>query len=173
MIISVDELKRFVTTNKTNEELEIELLALESQIRAYTNNNFQNKNIRFKTNASNSKLNLATPLLKVGDTIQISQSKYNDGVYVIQSIDEGLSLDNELIDEQGLLITKIEYPKDVQMGVVKMLKWNIERGDKVGVQSETISRHSVSYFNMDGDNSILGVPKSLIGFLKPYMKARF
>ena len=49
----------------------------------------------------------------------------------------------------------------------------LDNGDKVGVQSETISRHSVTYFNLDGDNSSMGFPKSLTGFLKPYMKARF
>lgn len=43
----------------------------------------------------------------------------------------------------------------------------------VSIQSETISRHSVTYFNMEGDNSSMGFPKSLLGFLKPYMKARF
>ncbi len=66
-----------------------------------------------------------------------------------------------------------EYPMDVKMGTINMLNWNLENREKVGIQSETISRHSVTYFNMDGDNSIMGYPKSLLGFLKPYMKARF
>jgi len=30
-----------------------------------------------------------------------------------------------------------------------------------------------TYINMDGDNSVMGYPRSLLGFLKPYMKARF
>ena len=30
-----------------------------------------------------------------------------------------------------------------------------------------------TYFNMDGDNSVMGYPRSLLVFLKPYMKARF
>ena len=66
-----------------------------------------------------------------------------------------------------------EYPMDVKMGVINMLNWDLENRSKVGIQSETISRHSVTYFNMDGDNSVMGYPKSLLGFLKPYMKARF
>ena len=174
MIISVDELRKFINTNLTNEILQAQLEALESLIRNYTNNNFQNRNIRFKVNASNSKLQLlSTPLLKVEDTIEISQSKYNNGVYVIKSNEEGITLDKELYDEQDLLITKVIYPLDVKMGVVEMMKWSINNRDKVGIQSETISRHSVSYFNMDGDNSTIGFPKSLVGFLKPYMKARF
>lgn len=71
------------------------------------------------------------------------------------------------------LTPKGEYPMDVKMGVVNMLNWDLENRDKVGIQSETISRHSVTYFNMDGANSSMGYPKSLLGFLKPYMKARF
>ena len=66
-----------------------------------------------------------------------------------------------------------EYPMDIKMGVVNMLNWDLENRDKVGIQSETISRHSVTYFNMDGDNSVMGYPKSLLGFLKPYKRARF
>ena len=66
-----------------------------------------------------------------------------------------------------------EYPMDVKMGVMNMLNWNLENREKVGIQSETISRHSVTYFNMDGDNSTMGYPKSLLGFLKPYKRARF
>ena len=66
-----------------------------------------------------------------------------------------------------------EYPMDVKLGVVNMLNWDLANRDKVGIQSETISRHSVTYFNMDGDNSTMGYPKSLLGFLKPYMRARF
>ena len=66
-----------------------------------------------------------------------------------------------------------EYPMDIKMGVLDMLKWDLENRKKVGIQSETISRHSVTYFNMDGDNSTIGYPKALVGFLKPYKKARF
>ena len=72
-----------------------------------------------------------------------------------------------------MLITKVVYPFDVQMGIINMLKWDLDNRNKVGIASESISRHSVTYFNMDGDNSSIGYPKSLVGFLKPYMKARF
>lgn len=84
-----------------------------------------------------------------------------------------MGLNESLTAESDVLVTKVEYPMDVQMGVVNMLSWDLSNRDKVGIQSETISRHSVTYFNMDGDNSTIGYPKSLVGFLKPYMKARF
>lgn len=66
-----------------------------------------------------------------------------------------------------------KYPMDVKMGVVNLMKWELNNRDKVGVASESISRHSVTYFDMTGDNSVNGYPKALMGFLKPYMKARF
>ena len=114
MIISAEEVKKFITTTEDDAVLEAKLQALEASIQRYTNNDFQR---------------CLTP--------------------------EG------------------EYPADVKMGVVYMLKWDLENRDKVGIASETISRHSVTYFNMDGDNSTMGYPKSLLGFLKPYMRARF
>lgn len=113
MIISIEELKKYITTTLDDSVLEAKLQALEASIQRYTNNNFQRC----------------------------------------------------LIDG--------EYPPDVKMGVVNMLQWDIDNRGKVGIQSETISRHSVTYFNMDGENSLMGYPKSLLGFLKPYMRARF
>ena len=173
MIISVDKLKKFITTNEDKEVLEAKLQALEVLIRKYTNNNFQNRNIRYKCNAKGNKLDIITPYLAVGDTVQISGSEFNNGLFVVDSVEDGIKLDNYLFDEEDVLVTKIEYPLDVQMGVVNMLKWDLDNRDKVGIASETISRHSVTYFNMDGDNSTIGYPKSLVGFLKQYMKARF
>lgn len=173
MIISVDRLKLLISTTESDQVLEGKLQALEHLIRKYTNNSFQQRNIRFYCDIYGSKLVLNTGFLHVGDTVQISESKYSDGVYHIVDDSDGFVLNKNVIDENKVLVTKVEYPDDVQMGVVNMIRWDIENRSKVGIQSETISRHSVTYFNMDGDNSILGYPKSLTGFLKPYMKARF
>ena len=174
MIISVNILKQYVKTDEVDEVLEAKLQALELLIRKYTNNNFQNRNIRFACSSINGKLQLSTNLLKVGDTIEVSQTMFNDGLYVIKAINNGeIELDIPLIEEPFILITKVTYPFDVQVGVINMLRWELKNRDKVGIASESISRHSVTYFNMDGDNSSMGYPKSLIGFLKPYMKARF
>lgn len=174
MIISVEKLRTYVTTNLSNEVLEEKLQALELLIRKYTNNNFQNRNIRFKCNASSTGLELSTPYLKAENTIEISQSQYNDGVYYITSIeDENITLNKVLFDEEDVLITKVEYPFDIQMGVVEMIRWDLNNRDKVGIQSETISRHSVTYFDMSHDNTIMGYPISLLGFLEPYKRARF
>lgn len=67
----------------------------------------------------------------------------------------------------------IQYPADIKMGVVNLMKWELENREKAGIQSETISRHTVNYLNLDYYNSAAGYPKSLMGFLRPYMRARF
>lgn len=177
MIMTIEELKQFIISDEMDAVLEAKLQALELLIRSYTHNNFQDRNRRFKCDVSElSGLHFTSILFNVGDTIQISESAFNSGLYTIVSIDMDngyMRLNKALKDESNVLVTKIVYPADIKMGVANMLKWDLENRDKVGIQSETISRHSVTYFNMDGDNSSMGYPKSLLGFLKPYIKARF
>lgn len=174
MIMSVAEY-RVLNPNDTDTDmaLEVKLRALESAIRAYTNNNFQKRSIRFSCQIVGGKLFFSSNLIKSGDTVQISESVYNDGIYDVVKSDSSISLNEVLEDEIYAVVTKIIYPPDVKMGVVNLLKWENENRDKVGISSESLSRHSVTYANMDGDNSIMGYPKALIGFLTPYMKARF
>ena len=176
MIISVEEAKKHIKTNLDDSVLEAKLQALELLVRKYTNNNFQKRNIRQYADVSSNMIACNAMYFSVGDTVQISESTINEGIYNVTGILENadcLEVDANLFIEANVLVTKVEYPMDVKLGVINMLKWDLENRDKVGIQSETISRHSVTYFNMDGDNSIMGYPKSLLGFLKPYMKARF
>ena len=169
MIMSVEEFRAYVpsATETPDVILEGKLQAAELMIRKYTNNNFQDRNRRFITGVSDGTFTETYPYIKEGDTVQISESKLNNGLYLFSTQNMGL------MDEDHCMVTKVVYPMDVKMGVVNLLKWDLENRDKIGIQSETISRHAVTYFNMDGDNSTVGYPKSLIGFLKPYRKARF
>lgn len=173
MIISVEKFREFVDTSEKDSVIEAKLRALEILIRKHTNNNFQVRTIRSQSEILDNRILSPPEYLKSGDTIQISESLLNNGIYTVKEISDSMTVSGELLDCTKNLITKVEYPPDIVMGVVDMLKWDLQNRDKVGVQSETISRHSVTYFNMDGDNSSIGYPKSLTGFLKPYMKARF
>jgi hypothetical protein len=176
MIMTVSELRQYITTDETDQVLEGRLLALELLIRAYTNNNFQVRAFRGVAVAMSSghqlMMNTTSPF-KAGDTLQISESELNAGLVNVRTSTNGtISVKEDLYDESGVVITKVVYPMDVKMGVVNLMKWELNNREKVGVASESISRHSVTYFNMDGDNSLMGYPKSLLGFLKPYKKAR-
>lgn len=177
MIMTVAELRQFVTTDETDQVLEARLQALELLIRAYTNNNFQNRGFRIEADVRGGVF-MSESLIPFdeGDTIMISQSDLQSGCLctVKEVTDDTTFTANEACaDDDCILVTKVVYPMDVKLGAANMIKWQLDNGNKVGVQSETISRHSVTYFNMDGDNSTMGFPKSLVGFLRPYMKARF
>lgn len=173
MIVSLEKVKAQVNTALPDDVLEDKLKALEQMVRKYTNNNFQVRARRSECMIAAGKLYMLRPPFSVGDTVEISESLYNNGVYTVTGIeDKVVTLSENLIDEEHALATLVRYPADVQQGVICLIKWDIEKGDKVGISSETISRHSVTYFDMSGDNSTMGFPKALTGFLRPYKKAR-
>lgn len=150
------------------------LRATESLIRSYTNNNFQNRTMRIEAPIVHEVLLGHSPYFRVGDTVQISQSAVNDGLYDITEITEGgIKLDGKVFDFPRNMVTKVIYPMDVQKGVIDLLLWEKDNRSKVGIKSETLSRHSVTYYDQDTNNQVMGYPVSLLGFLKPYMKARF
>lgn len=155
-------------------QLQQKLDALEILIRQYTNNNFQNRHIRFKAESLGDRIKGCHPFIKVGDTLQISESLVNDGLYVVREItDDGfIRVDKELYPVDKNLVTKIVYPLDIQQGIIDLMKWEVKNRDKVGIKSETLSRHSVTYFDLDV-NQVRGYPVSLLGFLESYKKARF
>ena len=64
------------------------------------------------------------------------------------------------------------YPEDVKECALNLLEWEKDNRSKVGIKSETLSRHSVTYFDMDSNNQVNGYPVSLMGCLKPYRKCR-
>lgn len=174
MLMTVEELKQYITTDKPEAVLEAMLQAVELAIRGYTNNNFQDRGYRADADIRGS-LFIAEALqpFDEGDTIQVSQSDFNGGLYVVtEAADATFKVAESLKDENDVLVTKVVYPADVKFGAAKLIQWELTSGDKVGIQSETISRHSVTYASMDADNSIMGYPKSLTGFLTAYRKAR-
>lgn len=177
MLMSVDELRKFVDTDEEDQVLEAKLQALELLIRSYTNNNFQVRAFRAVAVAEAEKrLLVNTPIpFRVGDTLQITESELqpNALVTVTAVVDGVISVAEDIYEESGVVITKVVYPQDVKMGVANLMKWELANRDKVGVASESISRHSVTYVDQTATNTVMGYPVSLMGFLKPYKKARF
>lgn len=163
MIISLEDARK-IDENITQNDLD----AYEQMVRQITNNNFQNWRVRYLgfTITDEKTINLGTtPVgLRVGDTIQMSDSSYNDGLYTIKEISETFITCVEPNFFNGTFptgfITKIEYPADIRYGVEGLIKWNKEMGAKMGIKSETIARMSVTYYDVNAnDNSQ--------GFLQP------
>lgn len=122
MLMTVEELRKYVITEEPDELLAARLEALELTIRNYTNNTFTKNGV-------------------------------------------------------------VEYPADVKLAAVNILKWQLKNeaaaaGDtsKKDIQSETLSRYSVTYAADASESDIdakFGVPKKLVAILKLYKKARF
>ena len=171
MILTIDEMRNVSELSSISDaQLELMCEGIEDFIRHYTNNNFTIKTVTYYTPSINGKLEVVSPLFKAGDTILITNSKFNNGVYVINNLDG--TLNKQLFDDENNKITLVKYPSAIKLGVIKLLQYNAKMDDKVGISSESLSRHSVSYAQATSD-SIGGYPSSLMSFLKPYMKARF
>ena len=173
MLIDVKELLTIPEfANMPLPQLKRQMAAVESIIREHTKNNFQNRLVRFEAETEGMTLKGTHPYLRTGDTVQISES-VNNGLYVVERIaDSVTTVDAELHATAHNLITKVEYPADVIDGAIELLKWRVKFGEKIGVKSESISRHSITYYD-NAAQTTNGFPVSLMGFLQPYMKARF
>ena len=175
MIISVAEIKELINCDWTDAKIERKLKSIEQLVRKYTNNNFQNRDVRSTADVISGAfiLNENIPFA-VGDTIQVSNSKLNNGLYTITAIyNDTIYVAEDVFEEENVLITKIEYPADVVDCCINLIEWDINNRDKIGIASETLSRHSVSYVQQNDSNSIGGYPASIMGALRLYKKARF
>lgn len=177
MIISVDDAKRLIDFKGlwTDEKIERKLKSIEQTIRAYTNNNFQDRDCRRTADIIGGFLYVeALTPFDVGDTVQISESSLNKGLFTVTSSEDyTFTVAESVKDENDVLVTKIYYPDDVVDCAINLLEWEVNNRGKVGVKSETLSRHSVTYFDLDNNNQVMGYPVSLLGCLKAYKKARF
>ena len=175
MIISVEKAKLLVDFKGWSDELvAMKLKAIEQTIRAYTNNKFQNRACRVTADIVGGLLVADfQSLFKVDDIIEVSESRMNAGLYsVTGAINNTISVKENLSEEKAVLVTKIEYPADVVQCALNLLEWEINNRAKVGIQSETLSRHSVTYFAQDANNQVMGYPVALLGCLKAYRKVR-
>lgn len=173
MILSVEKAKSLITfPGWTDEKIEMKLKAVEQTIRAYTNNNFQDRDCRRTADIVGGlfMVEALTPF-DIGDTVQISESSLNKGLFTVVSADDStFSVEEPVKDENDVLVTKVVYPADVVNCCVELMEWAVNFAGKVGIKSETLSRHSVTY--EDSGTMFMGYPASLLGCLKPYRKAR-
>lgn len=177
MIIELSEAQQ-IYAGITQEKLD----GLENYIRSYTSNNFQVFKIRIKGLLSfkeNEISGIANFLgFKVGDTIEVSQTVYNDGLYVIESMDEAngtlkVADDSKLpfieFETNKGFITKVSYPPAILSGVRDILNYEEKTKDNIGVKSETISRWTRTFVNPNDGRSQGGYPEHLMNFLDEFV----
>ena len=176
MIVTLEEAKQ------ANEKItKLQLDALESFIRAETNNSFHNKNIRFRNveiEAPNIiRFNKIPIGLSKGNTIEVNYSSYNDDLYVIDEVAGNevkiIRDDTEpLIDESNskVMVTKVVYPLEVKQGILSILEYDLKMVDKLGLKSKTVARMSETYQDLTKSEVIGNRPAYLFSFLNNYYK---
>lgn len=176
MIISLKDAKE-LDLDITQDDLD----AFEQSVRALTNNNFQNKAVRFRS------VSLEEPNvirvkgtikgLRNGDTVEINYSRYNDGLYTVEEIltDTIKVAGTPFLEEQNsnLMVTLVSYPADIKRGIKKLIEYDKKMAGKVGIKSETISRMSTTYYDVNANENTDGFPAALLSFVKKYEKMRW
>ena len=171
MILTVEDLRKQTDCgDTTDEQITTKLEAIEAVIRAYTNNNFQQRTIRFGGRSEDTFIYGSPQYFTVGDTIQITES-VNNGLYTVVEVHEDyIEVDQPLMTVEFNLVTKVRYPADVIQCAVDLYRWKGTMGDKVGIKSETLSRHSVTY--EDSATLFMGYPVGILNGLQLHKKAR-
>lgn len=177
MILTLTEAQQIYAA-ATQDDLD----ALEQTIRELTNNRFQLPNVRMTGLAveGNSITGLTgdTTGLSAGDTIEINDSEYNDGVYTVASV----TATTITVTEEGALtpetatsaiVTRVKYPPDIRRGVRQLLAYDAKMRAKTGIKSESIARMSVTYYDVNANDNAEGYPKALLDFVRKYEKLRW
>ncbi|MGX7195447.1 hypothetical protein [Enterococcus olivae] len=177
MIIALDKAKELYPSVTQDD-----LRGIEQAIRAETNNPFQNLKVRFHNLRFDSENSIVVfdevEGLRTGDTIQVSGSKWNNGLYVVESL-EGNTItvrDGARLfvgNDESAFITKVEYPPDIVFGVTRLLKYDAKTADKIGLKSKTVSRMSETYYDQNSTESIAGYPAAMMSFIDKYRRMRW
>lgn len=159
-----------------------DLNGIEQAIRAETNNPFQNLQVRFCNLRFEDEKTVVVfdevEGLRTGDTIQVSGSKWNNGLYVIESIaGNSITLNDDarlfVGNDESAFITKVEYPPDIVFGVTKLLKYDAKMSDKIGLKSKTVSRMSETYYDQNSTETVAGYPAAMMSFIDKYRKMKW
>ena len=176
MLLSINQYEEY-GLDPNDSTLARKLRSVESRIRSHTNNPFQVRAIRFEAASSNGVLLGVHQHMKAGDTVHVTVSDLNEGVYTVKKVEDGVTaLDRDLFDDAVNRVTLVRYPEDVIDGAVGILEYEASRpAKKADVTSESLSRHSVSYDTSGNAQGGLfaGYPLRVIGFMKPYMRPWF
>lgn len=177
MILTLAEAQT-LDPNITQDDLD----AFETSIRALTNNNFQNFNVRISQLSLSDKTITATQGttngMRVGDTIEVNGTLYNNGIYTIASLTAQTITVNsaqDFIAETAAdgIATLVQYPADIKRGVRKLIEYDVQMAGKAGIKSESISRMSVTYYDVNAAENTDGYPKAMLDFISKYEKMRW
>lgn len=175
MIIKLDEAQKV-----DPEVTQVDLDAYEAMVRQRTNNNFQDVKVRYYSlHIEPSRIVLLgrPDGLRAGDTIQVSGTNYNNGLYTVSTLGEdNVSLQETDLYPEGApwgMLTKVKYPADIRQGVLELIRYRHEMAGKLGIKSESIARMSTTYYDVNAADNAEGFPAAKLDFLKKYEKMRW
>ena len=154
MIISLAEIKKQIDFNGwADAKIERKLKSIEHAIRSYTHNNFLDTDYRRTADIIGGSLvvEALTPFEK-GDTVMITESKLNKGLFTVAEVDDSFfTVEESLKDEEGVLVTKVHYPADVVECAIELMEWELDGKEnaKKGISSETLSARSLTSLLME------------------------
>lgn len=177
MIISLSDAQQ-INSSVTQADLD----AFEQTIRQLTANTFQVKGVRahgitIAGDAVSFKRDELTKSIIEGDTLEMHGAGANDGLYTVKAKTEHhITLDRPPRVSGSFpnaILSLVVYPADIRAGVIKLLQYDAKMGSKVGVKSETVSRMSTTYYDVNSSESMSGYPANLMSFIKKYEKMRW
>lgn len=158
-----------------------DLNAYEEKVRILTNNHFHVPGVRIVGLNIGLKGVIKKPPefvgLFVGDTVEISGTRYNDGLFEVSEIDnESITLNGDRWVPENVkngVLVLVRYPDDVLDGVSKLIDYRAKMGSKSGLKSKTVARMSETYFDVNAADNVDGFPASMFSFLNKYKKLRW
>lgn len=151
-----------------------EKINLVSFIREYTNNNFRRKNYEVEAIAvTDNVIELdGDNLFKIGDILEVSGSKYFNGIYPATGVD-GASVTiatDESLAGHSFIVHQVKLPMEFDSHIQRIVNYQAKADDNSGIKSKSVSRVSVTYRDASEGATLNGIPEHFFGFLDPYIK---
>lgn len=183
MIITRTEAKALlnITASTWDSFIDMQIPIIEQIVCDYCNNDFPDKifdwfsssAIVFTSSTNSIDLeDIGNKKLIANDTIRVYKSLRNNGAFTIGTVNaDSLIINNinTIIDEnenEGVYITKIDYPKPLKLTASKMLEFliaGITEDKTPGAKSEKIDDYQITY-----EDNYQGFPMSIMKALNMY-----
>lgn len=174
MFLHLDEIKKVSPDADVND-----IDALEEMVRSYTSNKFNVPGTLthgYTVDSTNTiTLNQPSDFFTEGATIELIGADANAGTYDIEAV-SGQTLTLRMPQDITLFtgvytnyVALVRYPRQMSVNILKLVKYAEDMRDKTGIKSETISRMSISYIDVNAGQTIEGYPAMFLEFLNSYV----
>jgi hypothetical protein len=198
MIATKQEIKTLLNLTSMAQEEQLDQLipVIEDDIRQYCNNGFQDRHVFISsglisfTSPDTITIDIATngvgfvaSQFKDGQTVQVQGSFNNNGFFDVETVTstvmtlyaqakrpyfQTLVTEGYTVYPRNIFIEKVVYPPALKNIMAQMINYKLASHD-YGVQSETVSRYSVTY-NTEYAN---GYPKTIMSSLNRWRRPIF